>query len=314
MNSIFSKRLQKIRQAADITQEKIATELGVSFATVNSWINNRSYPRQKHQELINKLYEFYVAGKETIPPGKLEEKKSRINKKAIRYQYITDLITNRRDLKDQFLLLLTYNTNRIEGSTMTREDTAAVLFDNQSLANHSLVEQMEAKNHQSAFNYILTEWMNSKKRTTDSEEILNLHQMLMNGILSDAGHYRDHSVRIVGANIPTANWQSVPQKMNKLIKEINHPRSGDTIHRIAQIHAQFEQIHPFSDGNGRIGRLLMNMMAFQKDLPPIIIENSRKRVYYKYLQKAQLEEKYNFLEDLVCDSLLESYKIIENLR
>ncbi|MFO7807685.1 MAG: Fic family protein, partial [Candidatus Moraniibacteriota bacterium] len=268
MNSIFSKKLHSLQQAANITQEEIAEKLGVSFATVNSWINNRSYPRKKHQELINGLYEFYVTGKGKILSNKLEEKKSTIKEKAKKYQYVTNLITSRRDLKDQFLLLLTYHTNRIEGSTMTREDTAAVIFDNQNLSNRSLVEQMEAKNHQSAVNYTLNEWTNSKKKKITSEEILKLHRILTNSILSDAGYYRNHSVRIVGANVPTANWQSVPQKMEGLINAINNPQSKDAILNIAQIHARFEQIHPFSDGNGRIGRLLMNMMAFQQDLPP----------------------------------------------
>ncbi len=219
-------------------------------------------------------------------------------------------IVLRSDLKKQFILSLTYNTNRLEGSTLTEDDTAAVIFDNISLSEKTINEQLEAKNHQTVLNFIFDNWLDSHHKITE-DLILKLHGILMNSILENAGIYRTHPVQIVGSNVPTSNWQTISDKMQKLVKIINDKKQKDIISQISLVHAQFEQIHPFSDGNGRIGRVIMHLMALRNNFPPVFIENTRKRIYYKYLQKAQLENKYSFLEDFVCDALLASYEIIE---
>ncbi len=219
-------------------------------------------------------------------------------------------IVLRSDLKKQFILSLTYNTNRLEGSTLTEDDTAVVIFDNISLSEKTINEQLEAKNHQTVLNFIFDNWLDSHHKITE-DLILKLHGILMNSILDNAGIYRTHPVQIVGSNVPTSNWQTISDKMQKLVKIINDKKQKDIISQISLVHAQFEQIHPFSDGNGRIGRVIMHLMALRNNFPPVFIENTRKRIYYKYLQKAQLENKYSFLEDFVCDALLASYEIIE---
>jgi len=310
MSLSISQKLKSIQSASKLSQTEIANQLGVSFVTVNSWLNKRSQPHQKKQLLIDNFFEFYVTGKKTILPDLLLQKKSNIYKNQKRFNNILKIIQSRPDIKKQFILSSTYNTNHLEGSTMTEEDTASVIFDNISLPNKTITEQLEAKNHQTALEYIFNNLSKDKELKITASLIFKLHAIMMNGILDNAGQYRNHAVRIVGSNVPTSNWQTIPQNMKKFIAILNRP-CKDTISQIAKTHSQFEQIHPFSDGNGRIGRLIMTIQALKYDLPPIIIATNRKKIYYKYLRQAQLQEKYLFLEDFTCDTILDSYKIID---
>ena len=177
------------------------------------------------------------------------------------------------------------------------------------MSNKTLKEQLEAKNHQSSLVY-LWDKLTSSKLSIDEELILKLHSILMNSILSDAGIYRRHGVRIVGANVPTANFLKIPVLMDQLCKDIE-TKSADIITQIAIIHSRFEQIHPFPDGNGRIGRLIMVAMALQANLAPPIISQESKQFYYACLNKAQLQGDTSLFEDLICDYILDGYELIE---
>lgn len=303
----IAQKLQIIQKFSQLTQENIARELNVSFATLNSWINNKSVPRKNKQELINELYLKYT-GQKIIPENILQSKKEILKKKSKEYRNVIKKITSNPDIYDQFILSLTYHTNSIEGSTLTENETAAILFQNVSLPDKSLTEHLEAKNHQSALRFLF-EQVNPKFKITEAF-ILRLHSILMNSIRPDAGAYRNHGVRIVGANLPTANHLKVPELMKEIIKNINKEEK-DLIKHISVIHSKFEQIHPFSDGNGRIGRLLINAMLMKKNLPPAVIKQEKKRLYYVYLNKSQLGKDSSSLQDFVCDAVLDGFEILE---
>ena len=300
-------KLRIIQRLSGLTQEKVARELGVSFVTLNSWMRGRSTPRAKAQGRIDELYRT-TTGQKVIPEEALQAKLRILQKKSREHRNILKTLLTRRDLYDQFVLSLTYNTNRIEGSTLTEPETAAILFQNISLPNKTLVEQMEVKNHQAALEFLFQSA--KKQEKIDQNFILKLHRILLNGIQSDAGAYRNHPVRIVGSRVVTANYLKIPSLMQDLEASIHHKES-DTISHASQIHSRFEKIHPFSDGNGRIGRLLMHRMLLDKDLPPAVIRQEEKRFYMTYLSKAQLEEDYSLLTDFLCDAILESYRILE---
>ena len=302
-----SEKLQLIQKISDLTQEKLAKKLGVSFATLNSWLNERSIPRKKAQERIDELYREYT-GQKVIPEEALDAKKKIIIKLSQKFKDILGIIMNNPDIYDQFLLSLTYNTNRIEGSTITESETAALLFEDKSLPNRSLIEQPEVKNHETALRHLFDYIMHSS--SIDENFILKLHMKLMNGIRDDAGIYRKHPVRIVGANIPTANYVKLPHLMKKLIDKIAD-KEKDTISHIALIHSEFEKIHPFSDGNGRIGRLIMTAMALRKNFAPVVIKQEYRQRYFSYLQKAQQTNDTTLLEDFVCDAIQEGFDILE---
>ncbi|MCK5581354.1 MAG: Fic family protein [Candidatus Omnitrophica bacterium] len=304
----ISQKLQIIQQITGLTQEKLAQKLGVSFPTVNSWINGKSLPHKKTQGRIDGLY--YQCTGEKGEPAKdiLFVKKNIVERKRQEYKNISNLVHKRPDLYDQFVLSLTYNTNRIEGSTLTEPETAAILFQDVALSNKTLVEQLEAKNHQTALQFL---WRHCiEKKSVNEELILKMHSILLNGIHQDAGMYRTHGVRIVGANVPTANYMKVSRLMKGLFKDIKAVKK-DAIAHCAAIHSRFEQVHPFSDGNGRIGRLLIHAMLLRQNLPPAVIKQEKKRKYISCLNRAQVKNDFVDLEEFICDAVLEGYKFIE---
>jgi len=221
---------------------------------------------------------------------------------------VLDLILKRNDIYEDLVLNITYHTNNIEGSTLTKGETQDILFDHNMKINKSTKEILEAKNHQIAFDYLL-EYL-SKNKEINETLILKLHSILMNGIPPNAGQYRNHAVRIVGSNVPTANYLSIQRLMNQLFKNINL-KTNDIVSLISRTHAEFERIHPFSDGNGRIGRLLLIGQLLSHNLPPAIVKKEYKHSYYSYLAKAQNKEDYSSLEDFICDAIILGFEMLE---
>ena len=300
-------KLELILRISGLTQQELAGHLGVTFAALNRWINEKAVPRPKAQEKIDELYKEY-SGEKQISETVVEAKKSIILKKKKGHDDVVKEILGNPDIRDQFYLSLTYNSNRIEGSTLSENETAAIMFQNAALPDKAIVEQLEVKNHQAALRYLF-QYL-AEKKPLDEELILKLHGTLMNAISPDAGNYRYHGVRIMGTDVPTANYLKVPELMRELVKDINK-KSNDIFYRIADIHSRFEKIHPFSDGNGRIGRLLIHAMSLKDNLAPVVVLQEKRRLYTTYLNKAQMKNDISLLEDFVCDAILEGYRILE---
>jgi Fic family protein len=296
-------KLKKIKLHHNFTQQQLAAKLNVSFQTVNSWLNGKSIPRKKHQELIDNLY-FDLYGLEIIDLKRLEELKIEVFKNYDK-NWINNINKSEEVLKN-LIIKLTYHTNSIEGSTLTEADTEAIIFSKKVLANRTLIEQLEVVNHQKALYFAM---QLCKNKNLQKKDILELHKLLMAGILENAGQFRNHAVRILGSFVPTANYLSIGKKLDELINTINKKTKKSILH-IAKTHAIFEQIHPFSDGNGRVGRLLMLIVALKNGLPPVLVLQERKKAYYKYLQEAQLKENYQLLEYFICESILETTKFL----
>ena len=170
-----------------------------------------------------------------------------------------------------------------------------------------MVEHLEAKNHQAALEYLFS--IVGLDYSLSEEFILKLHGILMNSLRPDAGFYRNHGVRIIGTNVPTANYAKIPALINELVKEMNK-QEKDVVGQCARIHGQFERIHPFADGNGRVGRLIIQTMLLRKNYPPAIIEQTKKRIYIKYLNKAQMEGDTSLLEDFLCDAIAVGFGLL----
>jgi len=301
-----SDKLKIIQKILGINQTELASRFTVSFPTLNSWFNEKSHPRAKKAELIDALY-LEVTGQKIVPAERLLELKTKLQNQSKKYPSIINEILRHPDIRDQFILELTYHSNGIEGSTLTEPDTAAILFDNVVLPHKSLTEHLEAKNHQTALNYVF--FCVADKLPIDENFILTMHGMLMNGVLPDAGRYRNHGVRIAGVNLPTANYVSVPKLMIELIALLRTP--DDVIDRVTHFHSMFEKIHPFSDGNGRVGRLLMCAMLLSANFAPAVILQQQKQLYYTYLFKAQTKNDQSQLESFICQAVTLGFEILE---
>lgn len=300
-------KLEIIQKMLGLTQTKLALKFGVSFAAFNSWWTGKSNPRPKMQASIDELF-LEVTGQKTISTDQLTAKKQALQLKSGEYKSVINEILANPDIRDQFILKLTYHSNSIEGSTLTEPDTAAILFDNAALPNKSLTEQLEAKNHQTALNYLFDHI--AKKEKVNETLVLKLHSILMNGVRPDAGVYRNHGVKITGVNLPTANCVSIPKLISEVMARITE-KTKDIISLSTSVHSKFEQIHPFGDGNGRIGRLLMNAMLLSANFAPAIIRQEQKQLYYTYLYKAQTKEDQSQLEDFLCEAITDGFTILD---
>ncbi len=296
----YQKILQQILAASGWSQETLASKLGVSFPTLNSWINGKSNPLRETNKQAISLLSAEILGADVVNKDELSELKD----KALKFKLTAKKLISNAELLDKITLNLTYHTNTIEGSTMTINDVKEVLFDNKILSNRTQVEQREAINHQVAMNFILDELARDAKLEWTPALIRNIHLRLMNGVISNAGMWRNHSVRIAGVHVPLANFIKIPELMDNICNELNEETS-DPIRLIAQTHAEFEQIHPFSDGNGRTGRLIMFALALQNGLVPPIVTKERRNAYYKYLEMAQIQQKFDLLEQMLAGAMVE---------
>lgn len=181
--------------------------------------------------------------------------------------------------KQEISIAFTYNTNAIEGSTITLEEAREIIHDKIS-PNKPLRDVKETEAHSKVFLKML-----DKKEEISNEILLRWHREIFSETKSDiAGKYRDYLVR-VGYHI-APDWQNVKIMMNNLIYFINKEKMNP-VELSARAHYQFEKIHPFGDGNGRIGRLLTNHILWYAGYPMIIIEYKKRKSYYKALQKEE---------------------------
>ncbi|VAW30116.1 hypothetical protein MNBD_BACTEROID07-1002 [hydrothermal vent metagenome] len=290
-------------KASGFSQEQVAQRLVVSFATLNSWVNERSQPRKKKLAKIENLY-IEIVGSDQIDETLFVRT---INRTQSLHLTPKQIVASKKVL-DDLMTTLIYHSNTIEGNTMTLSDVRKVIFENKTLSNRTAIEQAEARNHRSALEWLLHKLVDEKSSLKiDEQLILDIHLRLMNGIISDAGQYRQHSVRIMGAHVPTANWQTIPSRVSRLVKLIDSATDNNIVRSLARSHAVFEQIHPFSDGNGRVGRLLMLAQALRANYAPPVVVQWRKHAYYRYLELAQTSEKHKPLELFIAQSMRYSY-------
>ena len=157
---------------------------------------------------------------------------------------------------------LAYTSNNIEGNTLTRKETELVIDRGITTGGKPLKDYLEAKNHAEAFRYILE--VLSKKNEISQDDILKIHSIILKGINdSFAGRYRNISVRISGGSVILPNPMKVPDLMAEFEKYLKEEK--DVIKRAIMAHFKFVSIHPFVDGNGRVGRLIMNLILLQNN-------------------------------------------------
>jgi len=204
---------------------------------------------------------------------------------------------------EAFVSLFTYDSTNIEGNTITLQETSQLLFENIT-PRKSLREINEVTNHKEAFDFII-----ENKKEISKELILKLHELVVKNTLkpelkNQVGKYRTLQVYIRGANWLPPKPAEVPKEMASLLSW--YSKNKKKLHPLilaAYFHSAFETVHPFVDGNGRVGRLILNMILRKNNFPMINIPNKKKYIYYKSLESAQingdLRPLVKFLFDLI---------------
>ena len=211
-----------------------------------------------------------------------------------------------RSIKESLMIEWTYNSNSIEGNTMTLQETKLVLEEGLTISGKSLREHFETLNHQDAIEYV--ESLVSPKYVFTTSDILSVHSLVLAKIEEDfAGRFRTSGVRISGANFLPPNALKVSGLMDELIDWVNSADLNPLI-KAAIFHHRFVWIHPFFDGNGRTVRLMFNLFFMRMGFPPaIILKNDRKK-YYDALNLANNQD-YSKLLLMVLQALERSLDI-----
>ena len=216
-------------------------------------------------------------------------------------------------IKEVFLVEHTYNSNAIEGNTLTLQETALVL-QGVTIDKKPLKDHLEAVGYKEAFQYI--EELAKQDKDLSEYDIKSIHNLVLADRPEDRGTFRRVNVRIAGALTNPVQPYLIEPKIEELLN--NYKVWSKTMHiveRVAIFHLQFESIHPFIDGNGRTGRLIMNLQLIKEGLPAINIKFADRRKYYdafdEYSRTGSTEAMINLVGEAVISRLREIIEMIK---
>ena len=212
-------------------------------------------------------------------------------------------------LRQEFLVEYTYHSNAIEGNTLTLQETALVL-EGITVDRKPLRDHLEAVGHKDAFLYV-QELVQEGGPLTQAQ-IKQIHTLVLMDQPKDRGIYRRIPVRILGAYHEPSNPVLIPEQMEALVEEF----AQSTLHPLEQaalFHLKFEGIHPFVDGNGRTGRLLLNLCLMQLGYPPINIKFADRKRYYTAFDAYYREGNAMEMVELVAEYTRERLRHYETL-
>ncbi len=188
-----------------------------------------------------------------------------------------------RKLHEQMQVEYTYNSNAIEGNTLTLRETQLVIEEGFTVGGKSLREVLEAKNHPAAIAYV----EELSKRVVEETDVLKVHEILFKGVDEAAGAYRTGQVRIAGADFMPPPPQQIKPRMTELMEWLRaNPDELRPIELAAVFHHKLVSIHPFFEGNGRVARLLMNCILLKYGYPFAVVLRNDRGTYYRALREA----------------------------
>ncbi|MGF7018764.1 Fic family protein [Lachnospiraceae bacterium PF1-21] len=195
---------------------------------------------------------------------------------------IKEYIRNNQDYFEDFITRSVYHSNGIEGNTLSYAETYAIIFNDNSfsIGNVKPREIYEAINLKYALSYVL-----DNLDEPLSESMIKQVGIYINKNISEIDGYRTHGVQMRGVEYLPPAASQVKQAMMYFVHNYNNTGYEDVYEKIADNHIKFERIHPFADGNGRTGRVLIDYELLRNDLPPLVIPQDERIKYFKYLDQ-----------------------------
>lgn len=211
----------------------------------------------------------------------LQDKIQQIDKLKAQLSQLRPLTaTELKRLREEFMIEMTYNSNAIEGNTLTLRETALIINEGITIGGKSVREHLEVIGFKDALNYMFE--LVNQPEALNERQIKELHSLVLMNDMSHRGVYRQVPVKILGSVHETTPPYLIAEEMNALISNYQHKLKVEhALIAIAWLHLAFESIHPFIDGNGRVGRLLLNLELLKQHYLPIDIKFTDRELYYR---------------------------------
>ena len=303
-------KIKLYRENKKMTQNEVADILGVSSATISKYESGTLEPNIESLKRLAELFEISVDELLNYEEDKFDI--SKIN--------VLDILREQKEMKlkgnlyHNTQIIFAYNTNHMEGSKLTEDqtryiyETNTILFEGQTIA--SVDDIVETSNHFKLVDYMLD--IADEELTEDI--IKNFHRILKEGTMDsrkewfNVGDYK--KLANEAGNMKTSSPKQTPKDMQKLIEWYNS-LTEVTIKDIIEFHARFEKIHPFQDGNGRVGRMIAFKECLKNNIIPFIIFDKDKLFYYRGLKEYQNKTEKGYLIDTCLNAQDQYIKMIE---
>ena len=200
------------------------------------------------------------------------------------------------NLKTNFI----YNSNAIEGNTLTLKETDIILQYGVTVKGKSLKEHEEVKGQEYAINFLKE--IIKRNEPLSLSLIREFHSLVLNDDIENRGKFKQSNNEILGAGFETTPYYLVEEELTELIEKYNN-KVNNLVTKVSHFHADFEKIHPFIDGNGRTGRLLLNLELMKNGYPITVIRNEEREEYYTALETAQVKADYRLFTDFIEKSI-----------
>lgn len=222
---------------------------------------------------------------------------------------ILEFILNNNNYLEDFITRSTYHSNAIEGSTLTYAETYAILYNDNSfkITGKEPREIYEAMNHKKALELV---FRNLEGNMEFDERFIKDLNKTINENIKETDGYRKINVLIRGSDHIPPEPEKIPNLMNYFVYNYNND-TQEIFEKIAKYHIEFEKIHPFEDGNGRTGRLLINYELLKNNLAPVVIEKEDRVQYFEYLRNDDNINLAKWLKTL-SDKEMERIKKLSN--
>lgn len=206
------------------------------------------------------------------------------------------------ELRHRYEVRLTYHSTAIEGNTLTQSETQIVIEKGITIGGKSVQEHLEVIGHKEALDFVTV--LAGDTEPIGEREIREIHSLVMKG-QGDAeiGAYRTLDVMAAGTEFRYPSWLTVPDRMAAFSASLSAETEEHPIARAAQAHLEFVTIHPFRDGNGRVGRLLLNLLLLRYGYPIAVIPVERRSEYIDALVAAQMRDERTALIDLIASTV-----------
>ncbi len=280
--------------------------------TIQKLIKDREKPLAELEEEFQdyfikqekRLYSDYALSVYETDSVINQEQMREVESMKVDYRYINKRLTKSqlKDLFDRFTANFTYESNAIEGNSLTLKDVSIVMFDNATVEGKNLREIYETRNSREVIDLML-----KKKFDITHNDIKKVHKLLMQDIDTTLG-YKKLPNYLLGRNVETTPPERVEGEITKLIEWYKENRKSEHPLKISALfHGKFEKIHPFEDGNGRVGRVLSNAILINDGYPPLIIRKSQRESYLKVLESSDTGAQIN-LERFFLDKYKKTFR------